>query len=138
MAFYAIRLLPLIQDLKDLQMWLRVCYADDSNCAGMLELLCIWLDTLILKGLIFGHYPEPSKSVTVVASEFVQEAQDLFYDLGVLVTTSHRLLGGHIGSAEGCSEFVKRKVDSSLAWSDCASRLADLAVQQPQQAYHVR
>ena len=132
MAFYAIGLLPLIRDLKDLQRWIQVWYADDSNCAGRLELLRVWLDTLIRKGPIFGYFPEPSKSAIVVASEFVQEAQDLFDDLGVRVTTSHRLLGGHIGSTEGCSEFVKRKVDS---WSDCVSRLADVAVLQPQDAY---
>ena len=102
MAFYAIGLLPLIRDLKDLQRWIQVWYADDSNCAGKLELLRIWLDTLILKGPIFGYFPEPSKSAIVVTSEFVQEAQDLFYDIGVPVTRSHCLLGGHIGSAEGC------------------------------------
>ena len=45
MAFYAIGLLPLIRDLKDLQRWIQVWYADESNCAGRLELGWILLST---------------------------------------------------------------------------------------------
>ena len=132
MAFYAIGVLPLIRDLKDLKSWIQVWYADDSNCAGKLKLLRVWLDTLIQRGPAFGYFPEPSKSTIVVDPTFVQQAQAMFSDLGVLVTTSHRLLGGHIGSAEGCSVFVQRKVES---WAECVSRLSEVAEQQPQDAY---
>ena len=47
-----------------------------------------------MRGPAFGYFPEPTKSVVVVDSEDVQEAQELFSDLGVEVVTSHRLLGG--------------------------------------------
>ena len=111
MVFHAIGVLPLIRALKNFQQWVQVWYADDANCAGRLKLLRDWLDALIKKGPYFGYFPEPSKSFLIVDPDLVQDAQDLFCDIGVQVVTSQRLLGGHIGTAEGRSEFVQRKVN---------------------------
>ena len=85
-----------------------------------------------MAGPAFGYFPEPSKCLVVVDPDDVQEAQELFSDLGVKVVTSHRLLGGHVGSVEGCSEFVRQKVE---LWAKCVSCLAEVAAKQPQDAY---
>ena len=61
MAFYAIGLLPLIQDLKNFHQWIQVWYADDANCAGKLNLLRDWFDALKMRGPAFGYFLEPTK-----------------------------------------------------------------------------
>ena len=61
------------------------------------------------KGPAFGYYPKPTKSYIVVDSEDLAWAEDLFYDLGVKVVTSHRILGGVIGDKLGQETYVKEK-----------------------------
>ena len=132
MAFYAIGVLPLIFLLKDLRKWVQIWYADDANSCGTLLMLRKWFDVLLLSGPAFGYFPEPSKSILVVAECDIHEAERLFGDLGVKVCTSHRLLGGHVGSSSGRTDYVKGKVD---VWSRCVTRLADAASNEPQDAY---
>ena len=124
--------MPLILLLKDVQKWTQVWYADDANCCGKLVLLRNWFDTLLRHGPAFGYFPEPSKSCLVVARCDIPEAERLFGDLGVKICTSHRVLGGHVGSAAERSDFVQEKVQF---WTQCVSRLADAAIKEPQDAY---
>ena len=132
MAFYALAVLPLILLVKDVQKWTQIWYADDANCCGKLVLLRNWFDTLLTHGPAFGYFPEPSKSCLVVARCDISEAERLFGDLGVKICTSHRVLGGHVGSVAERSDFVQGKVQF---WTQCDSRLADAAIKEPQDAY---
>ena len=70
MAFYAVGLLPLIREVKGveglksvLQMW----YADDVSAGGCINKLIELFRLLITRGPDFGYFPEPSKSIVVVA-----------------------------------------------------------------------
>ncbi len=132
MAFYALGVLPLISNLKDLQKWIQMWYADDASSGGTLPMLREWFGDLMAMGPAFGYFPEPTKSVLVVDEADVPAAKDLFGDIGVHVTTSHRLLGGHIGSDEGKEQYVRQKVEF---WAESVTRLGDLAIKQPQDAY---
>ena len=132
MAFYAVGVLPLILKLRDFERWVQVWYADDANNCAKLSLLREWFDMLLAAGPAFGYFPQPSKSVLVVADCDVPEAKRLFDDLSIMICTSHRLLGGHVGSSSGKMDYVQSKVDF---WTQCVSRLADVASKQPQDAY---
>ena len=47
MAFYALEVLPLIVQLKYLDKWIQIWYADDANNCGKLPLLREWFDMLV-------------------------------------------------------------------------------------------
>lgn len=110
---------------------MQIWYADDATGCGKLFLLRNWLDTLLAHGPAFGYFPEPSKSFLVVAECDIPEAERCFGDLGVQICTSHRLLGGHVGSSSGRSDFVMGKVEF---WTQCVSRLSGAACKEPQDA----
>ena len=132
MAFYALSVLPLIRSLKDIHQWNQAWYADDANCGGRLERLLVWFKRLMQDGPAFGYFPEPTKTYLVVDEVDLPEARRLFGPLGVQITTSHRVLGGHVGSTEGRVEFVRSKADE---WTRRLSRLSAVAEKLPQDAY---
>ena len=109
MAFYALSVLPLIRSLKDEQ-WTQAWYADDDDCGGYLQgpphlvssFNAGWSGLRLLS-------PPACQTYLVVDSCDLQEAKQLFGPLGVNVTNSHRLLGGHLGSPEDRSRFVLEK-----------------------------
>ena len=98
--------LPLIQSLKHLSKWHQSWYADDSACAGKLQLVGNWFDLLLKLGPSYGYFPEPSKCFIIVAVRDIIAAHCLFKDLGVQVTTGHCFLGGIIGNDESKRKFV--------------------------------
>ena len=61
-----------------------------------------------------------------------EEAQRLFEPLGVNVTVSHRLLGGHLGSSAGRSLFVQEK---AAEWVDHLTCLSAVTGKLPQDAF---
>ena len=131
MAFYALSVLPLIRSLKDEQ-WTQAWYADDANCGGYLQGLLIWFRRLMRDGPAFSYFPQPAKTYLVVDSCDLQEAKQLFGPLGVNVTNSHRLLGGHLGSPEDRSRFVLEK---ATEWVKSLSCLFKAAEKLPQDAF---
>uniref|UniRef100_A0A1X7VS20 Uncharacterized protein n=1 Tax=Amphimedon queenslandica TaxID=400682 RepID=A0A1X7VS20_AMPQE len=62
----------------------------------------------------------------------VLQAQKLFGDLGIKITTGNHLLGSVIGDIKGCKGFVTKKVQG---WINLITVLSDIAVTQPQAAY---
>ena len=128
MAFYALSALPLVRSLKDTQRWTQAWYADDANCGGFLDSLLVWFQRLLQDGPTFGYYPQPSKTSLVVDERDLPEARRLFEPLGVNITCSHRLLGGHVGSSEGWSAFVEEKVKE---WVEHFAQLSAAAVRLP-------
>ena len=132
MAFYALSVLPLIRTLKDVHQWIQAWYADDANCGGRLERLLVWFKRLMQDGPAFGYFPEPTKTYLVVDEVDLPEARCLFGPLDVQITTSHRVLAGHVGSTEGRVEFVRGKADE---WTRRLSRLSAVPEKLPQDAY---
>ena len=62
------------------------------------------------RGLARGYYPEPTKSILVVAPGNVARAEEHFRGLVIRVVTGHRDLGGLIGDADVEREWLREKV----------------------------
>lgn len=131
MMMYAIGILTIIKSLKS-EDYRQTWYADDSACLGKLAQVRRWFDVLMREGPKWGYFPEPSKSVLVVKPNQETEAKTLFSDLKVSIVTSHRFLGGVIGTKDAKINFVKEKV---AMWVDCIKKLSNAAVKSPQAAY---
>ena len=71
-----------------------------------------------------GYYPEPNKSILVVALENVPRAEEHFRGLGIWVVTGHRYLGGFIGDVEAKRKWLKEKVQG---WKELVRVLARVA-----------
>ena len=54
------------------------------------------LRDLQARGPARGYYPEPTKSILVVAPGNVARAEEHFRGLDIIVVTGHRYLGGYI------------------------------------------
>ena len=132
MLLYAVAMMPLVNSLRCREQYQQSWYADDSACAGPLNSIHSWLDRLIERGPTYGYFPEPTKSVVVVASKYVEIAKSAFQNVGVKVVTGHRFLGGVVGEREFCVQFVREKVD---VWVDCVDKLSQAAIKAPQAAF---
>ena len=57
-----------------------------------------------------GYYPEPTKSILVVAPRNVAREQEFFCGMGIKMVTEHRYLGGFIGDSEMEKRWLSGKV----------------------------
>ncbi len=80
-------------------------YADDSSKEGKLENVHAWFEKLKVLGPGYGYFPEPNKSIIVVAEADVENAKAVFGEGGPKITTNQRLLGGHTGSCNGSTRL---------------------------------
>ena len=113
MSMYALGILPLIQKLKGTQ---QVWFADDAAAGGSLENLKEWWSRLLKLGPTYGYHPNPAKTWLVVKEEHVDQAETLFGNSGVNVTSSGQK---HLGAALGCTEFVRKFVEKKVSeWCD--------------------
>ena len=86
------------------------------------------------RGPARGYYPEPTKSILVVAPGNVARAEEHFRGLGIRVVTGHRYLGGFIGDADAERDWLREKIQG---WSESVKVLAGVAHKHPQSAYAV-
>ena len=56
-----------------------------------------------------GYYPETTKSILVVASVNVAQAEENFWGLRIWVVTGHHYLGGFIGDADAERGWLQEK-----------------------------
>ena len=75
-------------------------YADDAGAGGMFQQILEPFRELQARGPACGYYPEPTKSILVVAPGNVARAEEHFWGLGIRVVTGHRYLGNYIGDGE--------------------------------------
>ena len=97
MIVYGIGVLPLIRELRNAhsqvtQPW----YADDTGSGGSFQQMQAHFQDLQAQGPARGYYPEPTKSIFVVAPGNVAKAEEHFRGLGIRVVTGHRYLGGFV------------------------------------------
>jgi hypothetical protein len=131
MAMYAIGILPLILHLQHFadQIW----YADDSSAGGTIISLKKWWDELQKLGSSYGYVINPSKSLLVVKEHCREEAESIFKDTGIQITSAGgKYLGSAIGDSSFKEVFIRKKV---CQWMLELERLADIAASQPQAAY---
>ena len=132
MAFYALATVPLadacsVKDLND------VWFADDASASGWLRSLRVWWSNLCSIGPSYGYFPNAEKSWLVVHEDKLEEAQDVFADTEIQISTSgRRELGSPIGSRSFIEDYVSKQVD---VWTDELRRLCSIARSQPQAAY---
>ena len=81
-------------------------FADDSSVIGDISVLKTWLDKLLVIGIHFGYYPEPSNSILIVKKSLMSSAEQLFNGSSVSIVQSSRFLGGVIGDQAGIEAFV--------------------------------
>ena len=91
MIEYGIGVLPLIRDLRRAhprvtQPW----YADDAGVGGKLGDIMAHYRYLQLRGAARGYYPDPTKSILVVAERNVPRAKEYFSGMGIQVVTGSR------------------------------------------------
>ena len=84
MVSYGVGILVLIRHLKAKvhtlhQSW----YADDASAAGRLELIAEYFEELMAIGPSIGYFPEPSKSILIVRSDTLQQAQSFLQSRGL-------------------------------------------------------
>ena len=133
MIAYGIGVLPLIQDLRRshprvTQPW----YAYDAGAGGKLGDIMAHFRDLQLRGPARGYYPEPIKSILVVAKRNVPRAKEYFRGIGIQVVTGSRYLGGLVGERAAEVSRIQEKVEGR---ADSVRTLAGVARKQPQSAY---
>ena len=97
MISYGIGFLTLIRELwKAHPRFTQPWYADDAGAGGMFQQILEHFQDLQERGPARGYYPEPTKSILVVAPGNLARAEEHFRGLGIRVVTGHRYLGGYI------------------------------------------
>ena len=88
-----------------------------------------WWNRLAEHGLLFGYFPNSTKTWIVVKQEHQQEASRVFAELGINITTKGRpYLGAAIATEEYVTEYVSSKVTE---WKSSISILSEIAKSQP-------
>ena len=132
MMMFALATVPLIHTVqtKDtVQVW----FADDAAAGGCIRLLRLWWDALLKSGPMFGYFPNPVKTWLLVKSDKYQEANDVFGETGVQITTEGRqYLGAGLGSGEYETQLMQRKI---VEWTKEVECLAKHARSQPHAAF---
>ena len=109
-----------------------ICAVPSSHCMHNLWFLVL-SKTQCLSATSFGYFPNPSKCLLVVKEQWLPEAQAVFGDTGIQLTSAGgRYLGSAIGVTSFKEAFVREKVDQ---WVHELEKLADIAASQPQAAY---
>ena len=134
MAMYALAVVPLISKLQQLhehaqQVW----FADDATAASTCQQLRAWWDDLVSLGPSFGYHPKAAKTFLVVKEDYVGEAERVFTDTNISITShGQRHLGAAIGSHSFRHEYVSNPVKD---WCSEVDALSDDARSQPHAAY---
>ena len=108
MITYGIGVLPLIRDLRrDHHRVTQPWYADNVGAGGKFGDVMAHFRDLQLRGPARGYFPEPTKSILVVAERNVPRAKENFCRMGLQVVTGSRYLGGFVGERETEGQWIK-------------------------------
>ena len=84
------------------------------------------------RGPARDYYPEPTKSILVVAPRNVAQAEEYLRGLSIRVVMGHRYLGGFLSNMSAEREWLGKKVQG---WKESVAILAGVALKHPQSAY---
>ena len=126
MAMYALAVRPLIDKLRLAEPSTRqVWFADDATAAGKLHSLHQWWQNILTIGPKFGYFPNARKTFLVVKPALVDEANRLFKDSNVKIsTTGQRLLGAALGSLEFAEAYAAQKITKWVLELDVLTTIA--------------
>ena len=108
MAMYAIGTQPLIQRLNGIakQVW----YADDSAAGSSLGKLREWWALLEELGLLYGYFPNGSKTHILTKPEHADTAREVFQGTGITISAEGICyLGGAMGTTPFTLQFDREK-----------------------------
>ena len=88
------------------QVWL----ADDVSAGGRLAQIHKWLGMIVFLGP--GYFANPSKTWLIVKPKHLPEANQVFHDSGINITTEGKR---HLGAAPGGKSFVDLYVEEKVA-----------------------
>ena len=131
MAMYVIGTDPLISSLAGIckQVW----FADDATGAGTINEVWKWWEKLTEVGGDFGYQTNATKSSLIVKPEAKKQAEVVFANSGVhITTTGKRHLGAALGDDCFVEEYIRGKVDE---WAKQVLNLTLIAKTQPHAAY---
>ena len=132
MPMYALGVVPLIQQLADMNVS-QIWYVDDASAGGDLRGLRCWWDKLSRLGPDYGYFPNPIKTCLIVKPSLLCRAKTLFHGTGIVISDSGK---HHLGSAIGSEDFVASYVERKVAsWVSEIEKLSAIAVTQPQAAF---
>lgn len=109
----------------------KLHFADDLNGTGKTISLLKWCKYLLLYGPKICYFPEPSKFLLIVKSQYLEEATHLFKDSPQVNITDGRK---HLGAAVGSNNFKESYVINN-EWMRQLSVLSTIARTQPHSAY---
>ena len=143
MPLYAIGILPLMSSIKfklaDKNINLedtevkQVAFADDLTGAGSIKNLKIWWDEIIKLGPYLGYYAKPNKSWLIVKEDFKNEAEIIFKDSNLNITSEGKK---HLGAVIGCKKYKETYVKTEVKkWCDQLEKLSEIALTEPHIAY---
>ena len=92
------------------------------------------LRDLQARGPARGYYPEPTKSILVVAPGNLVWAEEDFRELGIKLVMGRRYLEGYIGDKEAEGMWLVEKIKG---WTESVEILAGVYYKHPQSAYAV-
>ena len=111
----------------------QLAYADDLGGGSKLTLLREWWSRVVEHGPKFGYFPKASKSWLVVKEDMLLQAEELFRDTGINITTEGRkYLGGYVGTEEGRRKYFQELCEE---WCSQLEVLSKIARTEPQAAY---
>ena len=114
---------------------LQVWYADDAHAHSRWQKIKDLFQTLQIIGPAYGYFPEPTKSILIVAPHRVEAANEFFAEFKFEVTTGCRYLGGFLGEKSKQDEWiVKKKINF---WIGAVDKFAMVARKHPQSAYAI-
>ena len=132
MGMYSIGISPLIEKVKEDDVF-QIFFADDGNGCGKLDGLYAWYRSVVTKGPAHGYIINPNKCVLIVKIEHLSEAEDMFSDTGVTITTTGNR---HLGAVIGSETFKKEYVSDEVAkWAGALRNLVKIAKTDPHVAY---
>ena len=107
-------------------------YADDAGAGGQFGDVMGHFRDPQLRGPAQGYFPEPTKSILVVADRNVPRAKEYFRGMGIKIVTGSQYLGRFIGERETEARWIKEKVEG---WKESVRTLAGVAPKHPHSAY---
>ena len=113
MLMYTFAKVPLIKKLTTSVK--QTLYTDDAAATGKITNLQVWWDEISRLGPSYGYNVNASKTCLVIKEEFESEADAIFGDTQVKITSEgHPHLGVPLGSPEYVSKYVCERIQEWL------------------------
>ena len=124
MTMFAVATMPLIKAVQ-IENTVQEWFADDAASGGYLRCLRKWWNLLVSVGPKFGYFPNAQKTLLLTKLEKLAEAQEVFKDSAVKITTEgKRYLGGALGTEVFSNTFSQNQVAQWIVEVECLARFS--------------